>query len=100
MKGERSATEEVFLALDSKDVTTQTPIKLRIIGDLIDLTQEHDTQDILRAVQEGAAGSSTRLWVASFSTTQFRQELPYINGTLQEERPPVAGATAIRTFAL
>src|SRR5207248_4105894 len=43
-----ASKEEVFLALDSKDVTTQTPIKLRITGDLIDLTQEHDTQDILR----------------------------------------------------
>ena len=27
-----------------------TPIKLRVIGDLIDLTPEHDTQDILRGV--------------------------------------------------
>src|SRR5438445_11850864 len=48
-----ASLEEVLLALDAKEVTTQTPIKLRIQGDLIDLTQEHDPQDILRAaVQE------------------------------------------------
>ncbi|HEX8130389.1 MAG TPA: DNA-directed RNA polymerase subunit beta', partial [Pyrinomonadaceae bacterium] len=42
-------TDEVLLALDAKEVTTQTPIKLRLRNDLIDLTQEHDTQDIMRA---------------------------------------------------
>ncbi len=40
-----ASLEEVLLALDAGEVTTQTPIKLRIQGDLIDLTQEHDPQD-------------------------------------------------------
>src|SRR5437762_12219374 len=40
-----ASMEEVFLALDSKDVTTQTPIKLRITGDLIDPTQEHRSEE-------------------------------------------------------
>src|SRR5678809_847295 len=44
-----ASLEEVLLALDATEVTTQTPIKLRIQGDLIDLVQEHDPQDILRA---------------------------------------------------
>src|SRR5881398_3267654 len=39
--------EEVVLALDAHEVTTQTPIKLRLAGDLIDLTQEHDNQNVL-----------------------------------------------------
>ncbi len=48
-----AGTDEVLLALDAKEVETQTPIKLRIVGDLIDLTQEHDTQDVMRGtVQE------------------------------------------------
>jgi DNA-directed RNA polymerase subunit beta' len=34
-----ASLEEVLLALDAREVTTQTPIKLRIQGDLIDLTQ-------------------------------------------------------------
>ena len=33
-----ASLEEVLLALDAGEVTTQTPIKLRIQGDLIDLT--------------------------------------------------------------
>ena len=32
-----ASLEEVLLALDATEVTTQTPIKLRIQGDLIDL---------------------------------------------------------------
>ncbi len=44
-----ASLEEVLLALDAGEVTTQTPIKLRIQGDLIDLVQEHDPQDILCA---------------------------------------------------
>src|SRR3712207_9412684 len=46
-----SSVEEVLLALDAKEVETQTPIKLRVVGNLIDLTQEHDTQDVMRAAR-------------------------------------------------
>src|SRR5687767_10612768 len=45
-----ASLEEVLLALDAGEVTTQTPIKLRIMGDLFDVVQEYDPQDILRAV--------------------------------------------------
>ena len=53
-----TSTDEVLLALDAKEVTTQTPIKLRIQGDLIDLTQEHDTQD--RDARSGAGEHQPR----------------------------------------
>src|SRR2546421_3908699 len=81
-----ASKEEVFLALDSKDVTTQTPIKLRVIGDLIDLTQEHDTQDILRAA---AQEDIRRVINTTVGRVVFNDSipagLPYINGTLRKK---------------
>ncbi len=41
--------EDVLLALDAEVVETQAKIKLRWKGDLIDLTQEHNQQDVMRA---------------------------------------------------
>src|SRR5262249_16866415 len=51
LKGKRkfSSSEEVLLALDAGDVKTQTPIKLLFSGDLINLEQERDDQDLLKA---------------------------------------------------
>src|SRR4030081_72623 len=81
-----ASMEEVFLALDAKEVTTQTPIKLRISGDLIDLTQEHDTQDILRAV---AQENVRRVINTTVGRVIFNDSipagLPYFNGTLRKK---------------
>ena len=81
-----ASMEEVLLALDAKEVTTQTPIKLRIQGDLIDLTQEHDPQDILRAaVQENV----TRVINTTVGRVIFNDSipagLPFFNGTLKKK---------------
>ena len=81
-----ASKEEVFLALDSKDVTTQTPIKLRIIGDLIDLTQEHDTQDILRGtLQEDVRRVVNTTVGRVIFNDAIPTGLPYINGTLRKK---------------
>jgi len=81
-----ASKEEVFLALDSKDVTTQTPIKLRIIGDLIDLTQEHDTQDILRGtLQEDVRRVVNTTVGRVIFNDAIPVGLPYINGTLRKK---------------
>ena len=51
-KGEGRAfatSEEVMLALDAKEVTTQTKIRLRYKGRLIDLDTERDSQDVIKA---------------------------------------------------
>src|SRR4051795_13453882 len=81
-----ASKEEVFLALDSKDVTTQTPIKLRITGDLIDLTQEHDTQDILRAtVQENVRRVINTTVGRVIFNDSIPPGLPFINGTLKKK---------------
>jgi DNA-directed RNA polymerase subunit beta' len=78
--------EEVLLALDAKEVTTQTPIKLRIQGDLIDLTQEHDPQDVMRAtVQENISRVVNTTVGRVIFNEQIAHDLPYINGTLKRK---------------
>jgi DNA-directed RNA polymerase subunit beta' len=81
-----ASLEEVLLALDAKEVTTQTPIKLRIQGDLIDLTQEHDPQDILRAT---AQEDVRRVINTTVGRVIFNDSippgLPFINGTLKKK---------------
>jgi DNA-directed RNA polymerase subunit beta' len=81
-----ASLEEVLLALDAKEVTTQTPIKLRIQGDLIDLTQEHDTQDVMRAaLQENVR----RVINTTVGRVIFNDSIPaglgFINGTLKKK---------------
>src|SRR5258706_301606 len=77
---------EVLLALDAKEVTTQTPIKLRISGDLIDLTQEHDTQDILRATVQDSVRRVINTTVGRvIFNDSIPPGLPYFNGTLRKK---------------
>ncbi len=81
-----ASLEEVLLALDAKEVTTQTPIKLRIQGDLIDLTQEHDTQDILRAtVQEEVRRVINTTVGRVIFNDSIPPGLPFFNGTLKKK---------------
>src|SRR5919199_1414504 len=81
-----SSVEEVLLALDAKEVTTQTPIKLRLHDDLIDLTQEHDTQDVMRAaVQENVSRVINTTVGRVIFNDSIPDGLPYINGTLKKK---------------
>jgi DNA-directed RNA polymerase subunit beta' len=81
-----SSTDEVLLALDAKEVTTQTPIKLRVSGSLIDLTQEHDTQDVMRAaVQEDVRRVINTTVGRVIFNDQIPRGLSYINGTLKKK---------------
>src|SRR5215813_6850510 len=81
-----ASLEEVLLALDAGEVTTQTPIKLRIQGDLIDLTQEHDPQDILRAtVQEDVRRVINTTVGRVIFNDSIPAGLPFINGTLKKK---------------
>ncbi len=81
-----ASLEEVLLALDAHEVTTQTPIKLRIQGDLIDLTQEHDPQDILRAaVQEDVRRVINTTVGRVIFNDSIPAGLPFINGTLKKK---------------
>jgi len=89
-----ASLDEVLLALDAKEVTTQTPIKLRIKGDFIDLTQEHDTQDILSAaVQENIYRVVNTTVGRVIFNDQIPEGLPFINGTMKKK-----GLTSIVNF--
>src|SRR5499426_255968 len=81
-----ASLEEVLLALDANEVTTQTPIKLRIAGDLIDLVQEHDQQDILRAtVQDDVRRVINTTVGRVIFNDSIPAGLPFINGTLKKK---------------
>jgi DNA-directed RNA polymerase subunit beta' len=81
-----ASLDEVLLALDAKDVTTQTPIKLRIEGDLVDLTQEHDTQDVMRATEQSNIRRVINTTVGRvIFNDQIPPGLPFINGTMKKK---------------
>ncbi len=81
-----ASTDEVLLGLDAKEVTTQTPIKLRIRGDLMDLTQEHDTQDVMRGtVQENVRRVINTTVGRVIFNDQIPPGLPFFNGTLKKK---------------
>ncbi|MCA1634897.1 MAG: DNA-directed RNA polymerase subunit beta' [Acidobacteria bacterium] len=81
-----AGTDEVLLALDAKEVETQTPIKLRIVGDLIDLTQEHDTQDVMRGtVQENIRRVINTTVGRVIFNDSIPKGLPFFNGTLKKK---------------
>jgi DNA-directed RNA polymerase subunit beta' len=89
-----ASLDEVLLALDAKEVTTQTPIKLRITGDLIDLTQEHDTQDVMNAaVQENVKRVINTTVGRVIFNDSIPVGLPFINGTLKKK-----GLTSIVSY--
>ncbi|MEZ5346861.1 MAG: DNA-directed RNA polymerase subunit beta' [Pyrinomonadaceae bacterium] len=82
-----ASPEEVLLALDAKTVDTQAKIKLRWKGDLIDLTKEHNTQDVMRArVREDFYGIiDTTVGRVVFNDRLTREGLPFVNGTLKKK---------------
>jgi DNA-directed RNA polymerase subunit beta' len=81
-----ASSDEVLLALDAKEVTTQTPIKLRLQGDFVDLTQEHDTQDVMRGVvQENISRVINTTVGRVIFNDSIPDGLPYLNGTFKKK---------------
>jgi DNA-directed RNA polymerase subunit beta' len=89
MKGENkifNSVEDVLLAFDAKAVETQTKIKLRWRGELVDLTQEHNTQDVMRATARTVDRIiDTTVGRVIFNDRLQRKGLPFINGTLKKK---------------
>lgn len=90
MRGENKifgSAEEVLLALDSKSVDTQAKIKLRWNGDLIDMTKEHNTQDVMRGrIQENTEVTiDTTVGRVVFNDRLTREGLPFVNGTMKKK---------------
>ncbi len=78
---------EVLLALDAKAVATQTKIKLRWKGDLIDLTKEHNSQDVMRATPRPVDNTliDTTVGRVILNERLTRDGLPFVNGTLKKK---------------
>src|SRR5690606_39070947 len=90
MKGEGKAfnsIDDVLLALDAGVIETQSKIRLRWKGDLLDLTVEHHNQDVKRAtVRENVDRViDTTAGRAILNERLTRDGLPFVNGTLKKK---------------
>ena len=90
MKGEGkvfNSVDDVLLALDAKAVETQTRIKLRWRGDLIDLEREHNTQDVMRALVREKVDTliDTTVGRVILNERLTRDGLPFVNGTFKKK---------------
>jgi DNA-directed RNA polymerase subunit beta' len=88
-KGEGRAfanSDEVLLALDAKEVTTQTKIRLRYEGRLVDLDAERDNQDIIKAACHDVLGRTINTTVGRvIFNDHLPKEMPYVNGLLKKK---------------
>ncbi len=90
MKGANKAfnsVDDVLLALDAKAIETQTRIKLRWKGDLIDLEREHNTQDVMRAIVRENVDTivDTTVGRVILNERLTRDGLPFVNGTFKKK---------------
>ncbi len=89
MKGDNKAfnsVDEVLLALDAQAIETQTKIRLRWKGELVDMTTEHNQQDVLRAtIRNVDRLIETTAGRVILNERLTRDGLPYINGTLRKK---------------
>jgi DNA-directed RNA polymerase subunit beta' len=88
-----NSIDDVLLALDAKAVATQTKIKIRWKGDLIDLEKEHSPQDVMRASIRKDVDTliSTTVGRVIFNERLTRDGLPFVNGTLKKKRSSISG---------
>src|SRR6266540_2772017 len=80
-----ASLEEVLLALDAKEVTTQTKIRLRYKGRLIDLDTERDSQDVIKATVSEVNRTINTTVGRVLLNDHLPKEMPYINGTLKKK---------------
>ncbi|MBX7221914.1 MAG: DNA-directed RNA polymerase subunit beta' [Blastocatellia bacterium] len=86
-KGGKSfaSEEDVLLALDSGKVNTQSPIKLRFEGDLMDLENERDKQDVLRATPRYVKQVINTTVGRVIFNQHLPKAMPYINGVMKKK---------------
>jgi DNA-directed RNA polymerase subunit beta' len=81
-----ASTDEVMLALDHGVVTTQTPIRLLFKGQLVDLEQERDDQDLTHATQRNVDRHLLQTTVGRvIFNDALPKGLPFINGTMKKK---------------
>jgi DNA-directed RNA polymerase subunit beta' len=78
--------EEVLLALDHGEVETQTPIRLRYTGPLIDMTSAYDEQAIVHAEVIDASNYMLNTTVGrAILFDNLPKGMPFINGLLKKK---------------
>ncbi len=78
--------DSVLLALHAEDVETQTRIKVRYTGDLIDLTKQYNDQDVVHAEMEDVRNTLIDTTVGRvIFNMQLPDEMPFINGLLKKK---------------
>ena len=88
-KGEGRAfgsSEEVVMALEAGEVELLTPIRLRYTGELIDLTNAYDDQDVshIEPVQLNKQFLNTTVGRVIFND-HLPSDMPFINGLLKKK---------------
>jgi DNA-directed RNA polymerase subunit beta' len=88
-KGEGRAfgnPEDVLLALEAGELETLSPIRLRLTGDLQDLTAARDDQDVLRTEVQTVQGKIVNTTVGRvILNQQLPPGMPYVNGLLKKK---------------
>ena len=78
--------DDVLLALDSGDLETLTPIRLRLSGEFMDLTVGRDDQDVLHAPVETFDRRIVNTTVGRvIFNDALPERMPYINGLLKKK---------------
>ncbi len=78
--------EEVFMALEAKQVETLTPIRLRYTGPVLDMTTAYDDQDLTHTepVEFNKQFISTTVGRAILNDA-LPEGMPYVNGLLKKK---------------
>ena len=78
--------DEVLLALDSGDVETLTPIRIRLTGDFMDLTVGRDDQDVLHSSVEKLDRKIVQTTVGRVVFNNALPEgVPFVNGLFKKK---------------
>src|SRR5690349_9292451 len=81
-----ATVEDVLLALEAKEVETLTPIRLRYTGELIDLTNAYDDQDILHTEPTNYERQYLNTTVGRvILNDSLPKGMPFINGLLKKK---------------
>ena len=78
--------DDVLLALEAKEVETLTPIRLRYTGEVIDLTNAYDDQDILHTEPTNYERQYINTTVGRvILNDSLSKGMPFINGLLKKK---------------
>ncbi len=96
-----ACTEDVLIALELDEVEIMTPIRLRYSGDVIDLTQERDSQEVAGATPRAVANHYLKTTVGSvILNDHLPARMPYVNGLLKKKGLGSLVNYAYQTFGL